>query len=106
MQNIHVLEAQNIVQKFYKPNSNDFILFLDDGVTCPAADNPFVTDKGHVPISAICFDCKSFKGFFKSDDDRKSIFCEGTFEIAVELAPSVRDYLEPIEQVSELFWET
>ena len=105
MQPILVLEVQNIVQKFFKPDSEDFILFLDDGVTCPST-NPFATDKGHVPVSAICFDCKSFKGFFRSDDDHKSIFCKGKFEIAVGLTPSVRDYLDPIEQEPESFWNT
>lgn len=104
MQHIHVLETQNMVQKFFKPASDDFIFFLDDGVTCPASNNPFVTDQGHVLVSAICFDCKSFKGFFRGDNNQKSIFCEGSFELVVDKAPSIRDYLEPVEQTPEVFW--
>lgn len=106
MQSIHVLEVKPIVQKFFRPNSDDFILFLDDGVICPSSSNPFVTDKGHIPVSAICFDCKSFKGFFNSNNS-KSVFCEGVFETFTPgITPSLRDCLEPVEQEVETFWQS
>ena len=105
MLNVHVLDVQPIVQKFFKPLCEDFILFLDDGVTCPRNDNPFATDKGHVSVSTTCFDCKSFKGFFQPDDGSKRMFCEGSFELVVNISPSVRDFLEPVEQAPELFWK-
>lgn len=104
MQNIHVLDVKPVVQKFFKPNSNDFVFFLDDSVTCPAKNNPFMTDKGNVAVSLICFDCKSFKGFYQSDDGQKSMFCEGEFEIVNAITPNIRDFLEPIEQEEQLFW--
>ena len=104
MQQIHFLDVKPIVQKFFKPNSEDFTMFLDDSVPCPAKNNPFKTNNGNVPVSLVCFDCKSFKGFCKLDDNQKNLFCEGKFEIVVDKKPSVRDYLEPIEQESELFW--
>ena len=105
MQSIYILDAQPVVQKFFKPHTQDFILFLDDSVSCPVSDNPHRTNKGHVSISAVCFDCQSFKGFF-SDKDKKSIFCEGFFELLNAHTPSVRDYLENIEQPEENFWVT
>lgn len=106
MQSIHVLEVQPIVQKFFRPNSTDYILFLDDGVKCPASSNPFVTDKGNIPVSAICFDCRSFKGFF-SDNDQKSVFCEGILDLqAPDTNPGLKDCLEPIEQNLESFWQS
>lgn len=104
MQQIHILDVKPIVQKLFKPNSEDFILFLDDSVPCPAQNNPFKTDKGNVPLSLVCYDCKSFKGFCELDGNQKNLFCEGKFEIVIDKAPSVRDYLEPIEQAPELFW--
>lgn len=105
MQSIHVLEVKPIVQKFFRPNSDDFILFLDDGVICPSS-NPYVTDKGNIPVSAICFDCKSFKGFF-TKEDQKSVFCEGVFETFTPgVTPSLRDCLEPIELEVEDFWQS
>lgn len=110
MQSIHLLEVKPIVQKFFRPNSNDFILFLDDGVICPSISStprPYVTDKGHIPVSAVCFDCKSFKGFFTDHDDQKSIFCEGIFEtISPDMTPNLRDCLEPVEQEIEDFWQS
>ena len=107
MQSIHVLEVSPIVQKFFRPHSDDFILFLDDGVVCPSySTNPFVTDKGHIPVSAICFDCQSFKGYF-TESDQKRIFCRGIFEtIGLNLVPSLRDCLEPIEQEIDTFWQS
>lgn len=104
MQNIHILEVKSVVQKFFKPNTSDFIFFLDDSVFCPAENNPFMTDKHNVAVSLICFDCKSFKGFYQSDNGQKNMFCEGEFEIVVDIAPNVRDYLDRVEQAPELFW--
>ena len=103
MLTIHVLEVQPIDQKFLKPNSDDFILFLDDSVSCPSANNPLSTDKGHVSVSAVCFDCPSFKGFF-TDCNQKSIFCEGSFDPVNIHTPVLRNYLEQVEQPVDSFW--
>jgi hypothetical protein len=103
MKNLHILETKKIVQKFFRPASDEFTLFLDDSVGCPSKNNFYKTNQGNVSISAICYDCASFKGNFNLDN-QNFVFCQGDFNPIFQEIIGLKDYLEPIEQSIEEFW--
>ena len=92
---LHEYQTQVIVQKFFKPNSDHFILFKDEGISCPDKENVYRTNFGRVSISVVCYDCKSFAGWNLTDE---RIFCLGKADFAEEEELSVKDFLDLNEE--------